>query len=73
LECIAQIDGTPVVSHFTHADKEVGVRVVSAVRQLDDRVPDHLKRFVQRRAGKRQHIVAFLELPIIAVPAQRWD
>ena len=45
------------------------MRIVSAVDELDDRVPDHLQRFVQWRAGKRQHIVSFLEFPIVAVTA----
>src|SRR4029453_10178005 len=45
------------------------MRIVGAVRQLDDRVPDYLQRFTQRRTGKRQDIVSFLKLPVVAVSA----
>jgi hypothetical protein len=52
--------------------KEVGMRIGSVVHQLDDRVPDYLQRFIQRRAGKRQDLVSFLKLPVVAVTANYW-
>ena len=45
------------------------MRIISAVHQLDDRIPDYFQRFIQRRAGKRQDIVSFLKLPIVALTA----
>jgi len=48
------------------------MRIISAVHQLDDRIPDYFQRFIQRRAGKRQDIVSVLKLPIVAVTAYYW-
>src|SRR5512133_505359 len=42
------------------------------MRQLDDRVPDYLKRFIKRRPGKRQDIVSLLKLPVVAVTGHSW-
>jgi len=39
--------------------KRVGIRIVSAVHKLDDRVPDYLHRFIYRRAGERQESSRF--------------
>jgi len=71
LESVAHIDRPPVLPYFTQADKEVGVRIVRPVHQLDDRITDHLQRFNERRAGERQHIVALLELPVVATAGDR--
>jgi hypothetical protein len=67
VEPIAHIDGTPVLPHLTQADKEIGVRIVRTVHQLDDWVSDHLQRFIWRRTGKRQDIVSFLKPPVVAM------
>jgi hypothetical protein len=72
LERIAGVDGTPVLPHLTQAHKEVGMRIVSVVRQLDDRVPDYLQRFSQRQTGKGQDIISLLKLPVVAVTASCW-
>jgi hypothetical protein len=41
----------PVLPHFTQANKEVGIRIVSAVDQLDDGGPD-LPPAVHSAAGR---------------------
>lgn len=69
LKTIAQIDGPPVLAYFAHADKEIGVWVVSLVHHLDAGVPDHFQRFDQRWAGERQDVCASLQLLVVAVAA----
>jgi hypothetical protein len=69
LERIAHVDGTPVLPHLTQAHKEVGMRIVSVVHQLNDRVPDDLQRFSERQTGKGQDIISLLKLRIVALTA----